>query len=151
MGSNNGTGQPNYFRCSKCRLTVRGPRHGWDVTLTGRRRAHRGKRGARITGIDREYACNDCGHVGWSAHIDLCDRMGDHRYHEWRDGALHLPSYVRTDVPDPNARSLDRTSVRANGCSEGREGRKLLELSSSQNFHDTMSRKMSRKNLGAVE
>lgn len=96
MGSNNGTGQPYWFRCSKCRSTVRGGhKTGYDVLLTGRKREHRGKVGARITHIDREYVCLDCGHYGWSAHIELCDYAGDHRYLMFKDGKLHLPSYAR--------------------------------------------------------
>lgn len=97
MGANNGTGQPYWFRCSQCRSTVRGSDGGWagDVDLTGRRRPHRGKVGARITSIDREYACRSCGHVGWSAHLDLCIKAGDHRYLQIRDGEAFLPSYAR--------------------------------------------------------
>lgn len=98
MGANNGTGQPNWFRCSRCRSTLRGGRNGgWaeDAELTGRRRSHRGKVGARITHIDREYRCSYCGHVGWSAHIDLCDKAGDHREALWRDGEIYLPGYAR--------------------------------------------------------
>lgn len=94
MGSNNGTGQPNWFRCSKCRSTLWGARNdGWasQVELTGRKRPHRGKVGARITHIDREYRCRSCGHVGWSAHIDLCDKAGDHRYLMIKDGVEYLP------------------------------------------------------------
>ena len=97
MGSNNGTGQPYWFRCSKCRSTIRGGDGGWlgDAELTGRRREHPGKRGARITGIAREYRCRSCGHVGWSAHIDLCHKMGDHHYARWENGEIVLPSYAR--------------------------------------------------------
>lgn len=101
MGSNNGTGQPNWFRCAKCRRG--GHRNdGWlgSVDLTGRRRQHRGKVGQRITHIDREYRCVDCGHVGWSAHVDLCHKAGDHPMSLWRERAIYLPSYVKREVAD---------------------------------------------------
>lgn len=80
---------------------VRGGHGGWvgNVTLTGRRRPHRGKVGPRITHIDREYQCDSCGHVGWSAHIDLCEKMGDHRHLGVRwNGAeyeTYLPTYAQ--------------------------------------------------------
>lgn len=40
------------------------------VTLTGRRKKH-STCGIRHGMISREYRCSDCGHVGWSRHIDL--------------------------------------------------------------------------------
>ena len=98
MGSNNGTGQPNWFRCSKCRSTVSGSRGGWanDVELTGRKQRFVGKGGARVTHIRREYRCGSCGHVGWSRHIDLADKAGESRdLMMHADGTLYLPSYAR--------------------------------------------------------
>lgn len=97
MGSNNGTGQPYWFRCSKCRSTIRGGNGGWagDVTLTGRKRPHRGKAGARNSFIDREYTCMTCGHVGWSCHVDLADKAGDHRDLMIKDGVEVLPSWAK--------------------------------------------------------
>ncbi len=98
MGANNGTGQPNFFRCSKCRSTLRGGRNtGWAgcVNLTGRKRPHRGKAGARNSFIDREYVCQDCGHVGWSCHIDLAYKAGDHQDLQIKDGVEVLPSWSR--------------------------------------------------------
>jgi hypothetical protein len=97
MGSNNGTGQPNWFRCSQCRRTTRGGDGGWlgDVELTGRRRPHRGKSGARNTHIDREYVCQSCGHVGWSCHVDLAHKAGDHRDLMIENGETYLPSWAR--------------------------------------------------------
>lgn len=86
--SGGGTGQPLWFRCSQCRL-----RHGTNeyferkhgersptqslgfidrVRLTGRTKPtghHRGN--GRSTNTQREYRCLDCGHVGWSCHVDL--------------------------------------------------------------------------------
>lgn len=97
MGANNGTGQPNWFRCSKCRSTLRGSKGGWagDVTLTGRRRPHSGKAGARNSYIDREYECGSCGHVGWSCHIELGYKAGDPRELMLKDGEPVLPSWAR--------------------------------------------------------
>jgi hypothetical protein len=63
----------------------RGWYHGPDskVTLTGRQRKARFKRGSapgtRSTFIEREYECS-CGHVGWSNHIDLARMAGESRY-----------------------------------------------------------------------
>lgn len=92
-GTNAGTGSPISFRCSACRrLASRSkepvfrPRRGcvggtyWRetyhggrrdrVALTGRTRNF-GTRGARMSATAREYRCLDCGHVGWSRHVDL--------------------------------------------------------------------------------
>lgn len=87
MSRSAGTGSPVWFRCSKCRSTVRGSKGGWagDVTLTGRERKTVSFRrrysclGTRSTCIDREYRC-ECGHVGWSNHIDLAFKVGAGRY-----------------------------------------------------------------------
>lgn len=97
MGGNNGTGQPNNFRCSACRKELWGdPDHGWAscVRLTGRKRPHRGKAGARNSYIDREYTCLDCGHTGWSCHIELAYKAGDHRELMIKDGVEVLPSWA---------------------------------------------------------
>lgn len=97
MGANNGTGQPNWFRCSKCRQRAMGDT-GWAncVTLTGRKRPHRGKAGARNSFIDREYTCLDCGHTGWSCHIDLAKLAGDHPDLMLdKSGEPFLPSWVK--------------------------------------------------------
>lgn len=72
MGSNNGTGQPMYLRCAKCK-TRRGRFYGQPERLeaTGRTRPRRdGRGGARITHRFIEYRCLVCGHVGWSKHMD---------------------------------------------------------------------------------
>lgn len=102
MGSNNGTGQPYWFRCSQCR--VHGSRlvGGWaaDVTLTGGKRPHRGKAGQRNSFIDREYTCGSCGHKGWSCHIDLAFKAGDHRYLQIKDGVESMPTWVKKEDDD---------------------------------------------------
>jgi predicted RNA-binding Zn-ribbon protein involved in translation (DUF1610 family) len=86
--SGGGTGQPLFFRCSQCRL-----RHGTNeyferkrgersptrnlgrlnrVKLTGKAKPTGHNRGnGRSTNAQREYRCLDCGHTGWSCHIDL--------------------------------------------------------------------------------
>lgn len=77
-----GTGSPMYFHCAKfTRLSFRErdiTREPHTVTLTGRTkpRPHDGRRGPRSTDTYREYKCS-CGHVGWSAHIDLAKRAGE--------------------------------------------------------------------------
>jgi hypothetical protein len=102
MGSNNGTGQPYWFRCSKCRSTVRGGEGGWSVELTGRKRKARSRSGgARVCPIEREYRCLSCGHVGWSRHIDLAELAGEHKYLSMDDdGNLYLPSYARESITE---------------------------------------------------
>jgi predicted RNA-binding Zn-ribbon protein involved in translation (DUF1610 family) len=82
-GANNGTGQPSFFRCSRCRKRhgtneYFGQRGTWElggklrVDLTGRSKPHGGSaRGVRGSMLAREYVCRDCGHRGWSKHMDL--------------------------------------------------------------------------------
>lgn len=81
MGSwNSGAGSPVWFRCTLCRR--RYGQFGKDcgfasrVTLTGRTKPQppRGTHtspGLRSTDTLREYTCDDCGHTGWSNHIEL--------------------------------------------------------------------------------
>ena len=78
-----GTGSPIWFHCPKWRarssfLHLRGPVH--EVTLTGRTRAERNKkghaRGPRHGAIAREFRCLTCGHVGWSRHTQLARMAG---------------------------------------------------------------------------
>lgn len=66
------------FRCSKCRSTLQPDRSkGWigSIVLTGRVRRYepRGVLGSRSGYVKVEYACNDCDHVGWSAHCDILE------------------------------------------------------------------------------
>lgn len=74
MGANNGTGWPFNFFCAICRK-----RPGWiptyNVSRTGRTKPYKGgNRGARGLNTFHEYACQDCGHVGWSRHVDVAKR-----------------------------------------------------------------------------
>ena len=117
MGANNGTGQPYWFRCSKCRR--HGQRNdGWlgRVELTGRARRHRGKSGARNAHIDREYRCSDCGHVGWSCHVELADKAGESPDLLMRDdGSTYLPDWSRPPrghPAPPRARRMNTPSGR---------------------------------------
>ena len=73
-------GSPLSFRCKYCRSWGRRdryPRNGYfdRVVLTGRRRKFTPGRGdalgTRSDLVSREYRCEDCGHVGWSNHVDL--------------------------------------------------------------------------------
>lgn len=70
-GTKAGTGQPIFFRCSRCRRD-RGPSFGWrdHVRLTGKVR-HVGTFAPRMMDAAVQYECRDCGHVGWSRHFDL--------------------------------------------------------------------------------
>ncbi len=77
---------PANFRCAKCRRTY-GTREyfgeRWSdergrlsrVELTGKTKADRADRsvhrGPRCDTTSRQYRCEDCGHVGWSTHVDL--------------------------------------------------------------------------------
>lgn len=74
MGANNGTGQPYWFKCPKCR-TYRDPRAGLDCVRTGRTRpltkAQRGKGGARVLQERHEFYCHTCQRYGWSRQKDL--------------------------------------------------------------------------------
>lgn len=71
-GSNAGTGHPITARCAKCRsaLFQREDRNGYRLEATGRTRKRRGGIGARCTNRMIEIRCLDCGHVGWTKHID---------------------------------------------------------------------------------
>lgn len=75
-------GSPISFRCAKCRLWKNrtGPFAHWcgwhdRVRLTGKKRPYFPPQGSalgtRSDTVLREYVCTDCGHVGWSNHIDL--------------------------------------------------------------------------------
>lgn len=72
-GTNAGTGQPLYLKCSSCKLlrTESGSTRTGTLVRTGRTRPYkpRGTR-ARMGRVAYECACTDCGHVGWYAHKD---------------------------------------------------------------------------------
>lgn len=74
-GTNAGTGQPINFQCSACRRRRRWPCGAkTHVRLTGRKKKlDDGNARGRSTKWSREYICRDCGHKGWSRHIDLQD------------------------------------------------------------------------------
>lgn len=78
-----GTGVPLTFMCAKCRKVAwrRTPTqatsspYGHNVVRTGRVRALSGYAGRnqppRTLSQHHEYRCLDCGHVGWSRHVDV--------------------------------------------------------------------------------
>lgn len=78
MSRSAGPGSPLAFFCSACRRRSGwsvARRAGYDVVRTGRTRKHRSKfgsaRGVRSLGVAHEYRCRSCGHIGWSAHVDM--------------------------------------------------------------------------------
>ena len=68
-GTNAGTGQPITLRCGKCRITRSWREGGFDLEATGKTRPAT-RRGIRLTNRKIEYRCRECGHVGWSQHMD---------------------------------------------------------------------------------
>ena len=70
-------GSPDEFRCWHCRRApgVMAIDTGTHVELTGKKRRGRKQsthhRGDRSDVVEREYHCLDCGHRGWSNHIEL--------------------------------------------------------------------------------
>lgn len=72
-GTNGGTGYPITLRCGRCRRhdswLVGGNRRGYKLTATGRTKPMPHK-GIRQTNRKIEYRCDECGHVGWTQHID---------------------------------------------------------------------------------
>lgn len=67
-----GTGAPICFRCAKCktRSTIRSAKRGMNVLRTGKTRPA-GCRGQRMLAVASQYRCLDCGHEGWSRHVDV--------------------------------------------------------------------------------
>lgn len=82
MSGSAGTGSPLHFFCPRCRRQAGwregGRGRGWKVVRTGRTRPFKpGRlhaRGIRSTNTSHEYVCSDCGHVGWSAHVDVAGK-----------------------------------------------------------------------------
>jgi predicted RNA-binding Zn-ribbon protein involved in translation (DUF1610 family) len=82
-GKGAGTGYPHHFRCQKCRrrystAEYHGERYSEDrgrrnrIMLTGKARPnHSHRMSVRSSRTVRQYRCEDCGHVGWSNHIEL--------------------------------------------------------------------------------
>ena len=81
MSRSHGSGQPIHFKCSNCRKwRTQLVRDGALDCLAGRKFVATGERRRRFTTgggprIDNQfqyqYRCNDCGHVGWSRHVDV--------------------------------------------------------------------------------
>lgn len=73
MSLSYGTGIPITLRCSKCkkyRDWQTEHKKGTNLEATGRtkERQHCGALRMQTTAV--EYRCLDCGHVGWSQHVD---------------------------------------------------------------------------------
>lgn len=72
MSRSYGTGIPLALRCAKCKVgtTRRSARRGMNLETTGRfvRAASDGF--GRLSALKVQYRCRDCGHVGWSRHMD---------------------------------------------------------------------------------
>ena len=80
-GTNAGTGYPLTFRCAKCKVgrdykswSHREVSRGCHYKLTGRTRDAKGV-GYRQGQFKVEYECLDCGHIGWTQHIDPWHRF----------------------------------------------------------------------------
>lgn len=69
-GTNAGTGQPLTLRCAKCKTySWKGAARGTHLNATGATKPVT-RRAARQTNRKIQYRCRDCGHVGWTQHID---------------------------------------------------------------------------------
>jgi len=77
-----GTGYPNLFRCTRCKVMFRSRlRHGYskrdgtNVVRTGRIKpllaSQKGRCHSRALLHRVEYECLDCGHVGWTRNADV--------------------------------------------------------------------------------
>jgi len=73
--TNAGTGYPLTLRCAKCKTA----RHWWyrwsytrglNLEATGKTRPAKRRNARRQTDRKIQYRCLDCGHVGWTQHID---------------------------------------------------------------------------------
>lgn len=79
MGRGKSAGQPLYFQCSACRKRKGYPPNRlWDkglildVTLTGKTKAiGDGNANGRSSNTRVQYKCDNCGHIGWSRHVDI--------------------------------------------------------------------------------
>jgi hypothetical protein len=68
-GTNAGTGYPITFKCAKCRKAPHHSHFNPPLLATGRTRPA-DRKGIRQTTRRIEYYCQDCGHFGWTQHID---------------------------------------------------------------------------------
>jgi len=77
-----GTGYPNVFRCTHCKVMFRSRmRHrraegdGTNVVRTGRTKpllsSQKGRCHSRALLHRVEYQCLDCGHIGWTRNADI--------------------------------------------------------------------------------
>lgn len=76
-GSNAGTGQPICYLCPKCRAKPGGERgRRWSPTGQVKPLSRSQKRcGGRTVNFRMQVVCLECGHLGWSRHIDVARRL----------------------------------------------------------------------------
>lgn len=82
-GTNAGTGKPLTLKCAKCKkiptwYTDHQGKRDWHATpgtivRTGKVRGEPKPYGShlRMLGEHHQYECLDCGHVGWTRHVDI--------------------------------------------------------------------------------
>ena len=78
MNWNSGAGYPLTFRCAKCKVGRdwrNADRRGLNYEVTGRSRKPKRLGGVRCASYEVEYRCLDCGHVGWTKHIDAAGKF----------------------------------------------------------------------------
>lgn len=68
MSWSHGPGIPLTFRCAKCK--VGRTYQGINLEATGKSRKRSDHDFGRIGKRHVQYKCLDCGHVGWSKHIE---------------------------------------------------------------------------------
>jgi hypothetical protein len=78
-----GTGYPNYFMCSKCRVMHTGPPIPWKLTgeakpLSSNQRIRGHSRAMRFCA---GYECLKCGHRGFSRNRDVVDSASNRADH----------------------------------------------------------------------
>lgn len=81
VGTNAGTGYPLTLRCAKCKRyrDYDNPQHadrGCQLAATGRIRPLTSQQfghnsSGRALHYRAEYRCLDCGHIGWSRHVQM--------------------------------------------------------------------------------
>lgn len=81
MSRSFGAGQPIWFKCPIARRTTRRlgihTKGGRNIQLTGQRRERASNRTGALRSDSRfvyQFKCLDCGHVGWSRHIQVARR-----------------------------------------------------------------------------
>lgn len=68
-----GSGRPRALRCWQCKRNRLVHHEGIRLELTGRTEQRRVRGVPRDEPLRIEYACLDCGHMGWSTHTEAKD------------------------------------------------------------------------------